>query len=204
MGGRRKGYRPKRLVEHTPRLDFLSPSWRSVLKLSTASGELSWTDANGARTATVAFELGPIEEDFARSLALSPQGSQGSVCVTLEARRVGFDRRWHAKCPLDCGCSTRSLFLLPDGLLGCRTCLGLVYLSSRKHDARVDRARLNPRAFLEGRAHLRGLRSAFITASVIEEARRRGRLRLTPRRLRKVHLDGAVPEVRELVERCPI
>jgi hypothetical protein len=199
-----RGYKPQPLVEHTPRLDFNSQSWRAVLKLPTASGEMIRTDSiSGACTAKIAFELGPIEENFERTLVLSPQHSQDRLSVTLEARQVGFDRRWHARCPLDCGRSARSLFLTPDGQLGCRSCLGLVYLSSRKSDARVDLARLNPQAFLEGRAHLRGLRSRIVTAWLFEEAQRRGRLRLTPRRLRRVLLDGAAPEVRELVEQCP-
>lgn len=192
MGGRGssrwRGHQPRRLVEHTRRLDFLSPSWRAVLKLPAASGTLIWRNANGARTATVAFELGPIEENFARTLVLLPQGSRRSVCVTLEPTKVGFDRRWHGECPLDCGRSTRSLFLAPDGQLGCRSCLGLAYASSQKSDHRVNLARVDPRVFLEGRAHLRGLRSAIVSARVIEEAQRRGRLRLTPRRLRKARL----------------
>ena len=208
MGGskssRWRGYKQQPLVEHTPRLDFNGPPWRAVLDLPATSGELVWTNANGARTATVAFELGPIEENFSRTLVLSPECLRGSVSVTLEARLVGFDRRWHGRCPLDCGSSSRVLFLTSDGQLGCRSCQGLVYLSSRKSDHRVNRARLDPRAFLEGRAHLRGLRSAFVTASVIEEARRRGRLRLTPRRLRRVLLDGAAPEARELAEHFSI
>jgi hypothetical protein len=169
-----RGYTPQPLVEHTPRLDFNSPPWRAVLKLPTASGTLDWTNANGARTATVAFELGPIEENRARTLVLSPQGSQGSVCVTLEATKVGFDKRWHTKCPLDCGRSIRSIFLLPDGQLGCRNCLGLVYLSSRKSDKRVDLCRRNPAEFIRGRSHLTTVRSHLVTSWIVLDAKSRG------------------------------
>ena len=168
------GYKPKRLVEHTPRLDFNSQSWRAVLKLPTASGTLIWTNANGARTATVTFELGPIEEDFARTLALSPQGSRGSVCVTLEPTKVGFDRRWYALCPLDCGRTTRSLFLAPDGQLGCRLCQRVVYSSSRKSDARVDLCRRNPAEFVRARSHLSSVRSRLVTSWISLEAESRG------------------------------
>ena len=148
MGGsgstRWRGYTPQPLVEDTPRLDFNSQLWRAVLKRSTASGTLIWKNANGARTAAVAFELGPIEENFARTLVLFTEGLRGSVSVTLEARQVGFDRRWHGQCPLDCGSSSRVLFLTPDDQLGCRLCQRLVYSSSRKSDARVYLCRRNP------------------------------------------------------------
>ncbi len=170
-----RGHKPQPLVERTSRLDFNSQPWRAVLKLPTASGEMIWTDSiSGACTAKIAFELGPIEENRARTLVLSPQGSQGSVCVTLEARQVGFDKRWHTKCPLDCGRSTRSIFLLPDGQLGCRICLGLVYLSSRKSDKRVDLCRKNPAEFIRGRSHLTTVRSRAVTGWILFDAERRG------------------------------
>ena len=182
MGGsgssRWRAYTPQPLVEQTPRLDFNSPSWRAVLAAPAASAALSgtliWTNANGRRTATAAFELGPIEENFARTLLLRPEGLPGSVSVTLKAKRVGFDRRWHAGCPLDCGRSSRSLFLSPNGQLGCRSCLRLVYSSSRKSDKRVDLCRRNPAEFVRGRSHLSSVRSRLVTSWIFLEAESRG------------------------------
>ncbi len=177
MGGsgssRWRGYTPQPLVEHTPRLDFNSQLWRAVLKLPTASGTLIWTNANGARTAAVAFELGPIGEDFARTLLLRPEGLPGPVSVTLEETHVGFDRRWHARC-LGCGRSARALFRAPDGQLGCRLCQRLVYSSSRKSDARVDLCRRNPAQFVRQRSHLSTVRSRLVTSWIFLEAERRG------------------------------
>ena len=178
MGGRGssrwRGYTPQPLVEDTPRLDFSSSRWRTALKLPAASGTLIWTDANGARTATVAFELGSIEENITRTLVLFTERLPGSVSVTLEAKRVGFDPRWHARCPLDCGRSSRSLFLSPDGQLGCRLCQRLVYSSSRKSDARIDLCRRNPAEFVRGRSHLSTVRSRLVTSWIVGEAERRG------------------------------
>ncbi len=197
MGGskstRWRGHQPRRLVEETNRLDFGSPEWRAVLKHSTASGNLRWTDSTGSCIAQAAFELGAKGENGSRILTLEFEGWGRMTHLALEPVAVGFSMRTHARCPAGCGGRARSLFLLPENRrIGCRRCCGLGYASAQKSDHRVNLARLDPRAFLERRAHLRGLRSAIVTAWLIEKAQRRGRLRLTPRRLRRVLLDGAV------------
>ena len=206
MGGRGSSrwgeYTPHRLVEDTPRLDFLSSEWRAVLKHPAASGSLRWNDSTGSCTAQAAFELGAAGENGSRILTLEFEGWGRMTHLTLEPIAVGFSMRTHARCPAGCGGRARSLFLLPENRrIGCRRCCGLDYASAQKSDHRVNLARLDPRAFLEGRAHLRSFRSAIVTARVFEEAQRRGRLRVTPRRLRKVLLAGAAPEAWESVEK---
>ncbi len=202
---RSREHRRRPLVEEAFRLDFLDPKWKDVLRLHRASGTLEWRHRGGVAPERWAdFHLNPIQTDGSRLLVVdfSRDPTEAKERLILERVRVGFSQRWYARCPVNCGRRVRTLFLLPrSDRLGCRTCLGLVYRSSREHDRRVDMARLSPSTFLEARAHLRGLRSAIVTAWVFEEAQRRGRLRLTPRRLRKVLLAGAAPEAWEPVEK---
>ena len=178
MGGRNstrwRTHRRRPLVEETRRIDFNTPPWRAIFAgFAPASGQLVWSNAGGEQTGTVEFELGRIEENRERALTLTLHG-EDPVFVNLKETEVGFDARWHSKCPLDCGRSTRSLFLAPDGQLGCRSCLRLVYNSSRKSDKRVDSCRRNPAEFVRGRARLATLRSRLVTSWIFVEAERRG------------------------------
>jgi hypothetical protein len=58
--------------------------------------------------------------------------------------------------------------------LSCRECARLTYLSSRKHDPRVDHCRRDFRGFVESRSHLTSLRSHLVTNRICLEAQRRG------------------------------
>ena len=79
--------------------------------------------------------------------------------------------RWYFRCPSgDCGRRCEKLYASPGRRLGCRQCLGLQYASVQQHDARLDQARRRPKAFMDGRAGLRGRYSEAVTYRLIMDA----------------------------------
>ena len=86
------------------------------------------------------------------------------------------------RCP-HCWGTFAKIFLVPgptaeEFQLKCRACAGLTYASAQRHDARRDQAARDPRGFLEGRAHLKSLRSQLRTIWIAEDARRKFEERL--------------------------
>ncbi len=170
-------HRPKPLVEETPCLDLLHPEWKAFMAAPTATGTIKWRRAgSGSYLAEVTFALSAVEEDGTRLLALRFPGDPcpPDHLVILEHTRVGFSRRWYARCPGRCGRRARKLFLVPAGdAFRCRSCAGLGYLTTRTSDARVHEYRRDPLAFLTRRNALTGVQSALTTLGLASKSTRR-------------------------------
>jgi hypothetical protein len=208
MGGvgstRWAGHDAKPLVEKAICLDLLAPELKETLAEPRASGEITWSGATGEPKAWARFWLAPVESDGSKKrLVLDFSGDDYSPreVVFLEHVKVGFALRWHAKCP-DCAARARKIYLDPKRLrFLCWRCAGLQYSAAQKHDGRIDACRRDPDAWLQGRSHLEGSGSAFVTLRVLEEAERRGCLWAASPRFRKMLLEDASPEWRAWMER---
>jgi hypothetical protein len=174
---RRRGDQPRRLVEEARCIDLLDRRWKDVLRLHRASGTLEWGDPGSlVPKEWVDFRLSPVQEDGNRLLVLdfTREPTEPKERLILEEVRVGFSRRWYARCPGDCDRLVRKLYLVEHREVACWRCAGLQYRSAQKHDKRVDLCRRNPSQFVRGRSHLTSLRSRLATAAIVLEAQRRG------------------------------
>jgi hypothetical protein len=172
-----RGHQPRPLVEETHCLDLLDQRWREILRLHRASGTLEWRDSgNLVPKEWVDFRLSPVQEDGTRLLVVdfTRDPNEPKEQLILEQVRVGFSRRWHARCPGGCDQMVRKLYLVEDGAVACWRCAGLQYRSAQKHDKRVDLCRRNPAEFVRGRSHLGSARSRLVTSWILLEAERRG------------------------------
>ena len=186
------------LVEDARCLDLLSPRWREVLRLERADGRLEWRRRGGVAPDRWAdFHMNPSHTDGSRLLVLDFSGdpTEPKERLLLEEVRVGFDQRWHARCPV-CDRSVQKLYLAepPDTLadrifdlrskptipvvadrpIVCRHCAGLAYLSDQTRDKRVALCRRDPAEFIRSRSRLTSFRSQLVTAAVYIEAQRQG------------------------------
>jgi hypothetical protein len=181
MGGsgstRWRGHQPRRLVEQTHCLDLLDRRWKEILRLRQASGTLEWRSRGSVVPEHwVDFTLSPIQADGTRLLVLDfdRDATAPKQRLILEEVRVGFSRRWHARCPGGCDGLVRKLYLVERGSVACWRCAGLQYRSAQRHDKRVDLCRRDPAEFVRGRSDLSGERSRLVTSWLLLEAESRG------------------------------
>jgi hypothetical protein len=145
MGGpgssRWNGHQPAPLVEESLKIDLLSPEMRWALRQPEAALATTTFTVRGRVLWEWLLCFLPAGEDGSRELLLLPTNdTQGGLqAFQLKAAQVGFNERTYAVCPR-CRKTTRILLALPDkGIFACKRCLGVQYLSVRKHDTRVDR-----------------------------------------------------------------
>jgi hypothetical protein len=211
MGGRGstrwRDHDRKPLVESALRIDLLEPAWKAALSQPRAAGRIEWSDTStGAPIAWADFHLGTVSEDGSRTLVLRRAGpcSEPQV-IRLEAVTVGFSDRHYAMCPAACGRRARKLYEVPGKLdFACRVCAGLQYRSAQRHDPRVDACRRDPNRWMDGRRHLDGVESAWVSLRVLREAEHRGCRWISPEDRREILLEGAPPEVRGATERFQV
>jgi hypothetical protein len=181
MGGsgstRWRGQRRRALVEEAHCLDLLDQRWKGVLRLHQASGTLEWRGPGSlVPQEWVDFHLSPVQEDGTRPLVLdfTREPTEPKQRLILVEVRVGFSRRWHARCPGGCDGLVRKLYLVEHSAVACWRCAGLQYRSAQRHDKRVDLCRRDPAEFVRGRSHLGSERSRLVTSWLLLEAESRG------------------------------
>ena len=143
MGGsgstRWRDHHPKRLVEAALRLDLLDPQ---LLPLLQGPAPATWTTtiSTGRASRQWLAILSASEPDGSRDLTLRRLPldiHDPGQLIRVVRVKAGFDQRLLGKCP-SCDRRAQILYALPeDGALQCRSCLALVYKSSREWDGRV-------------------------------------------------------------------
>jgi hypothetical protein len=177
---------------------------KTALAAPSATGNLTWTNDQGAQLGFVTFAVGAIDEAGTRPLILrfSDDLFEPKQAIALEMVTVGFSKRWYARCP-DCARTARKLYLVPEQRFVCRRCARVEYRSTQTHDARVDFCRRDPRSFLRERKLLQSLHSKCVSLSLIAEAERRGIQWISPAEMHSLLMDDAEPEEREILESVP-
>jgi hypothetical protein len=194
----------KPLVEGAICIDFLAPEWKEILSWTRADGKLEWRYAGGGPRFWTNFWLAPPEPHGSRRLYLARDEYEPRELIILDQVKVGFSTRVYARCPRRCGRRARKLYQIPGKReFACWRCAGLQYESAQGGDKRINDARRDPQAFMEGREHLRTPRSESTTSWIFLEAEKRGCLWAASPRYRKILLEELPPVCRARLEQLP-